>query len=298
VRVSAEVEAAVRDRRPVVALESTLFVHGLPRPDGLQLALALEDQLRGAGVVPATVGVVAGDPVVGLDREQIELLADAPDVAKANAGDLPLAIAAGRHAATTVAATTWLAHRAGVRVFATGGIGGVHRDGRETFDESADLVALSRTPVTVICSGVKSVLDVPATVERLETLGVGVLGYRTRRFPGFLVGDAAIDLTWSVDGPAAVVAAMRARDELGLAAALLVANPVPAAEELDPALHDRLLREALQAAADNDVRGRAVTPFLLAHVQRGSGGRSLATNLALVRHNVAVAADIAVAWST
>lgn len=296
-RVATNVANALSDGAPVVALESTLFAHGLPRPRNLEVAKELESLLRGAGVVPATIGVVDGTPVVGLSAEEIELLSNG-DVAKASTRDLPLVKARGVHAATTVAATSWLAYRAGVRIFATGGLGGVHRGAAESFDESADLPALARTPVTVVCAGVKSILDVGATLERLETLGVSVAGYRTARFPGFLVADSGFPVSWTLDGPDEVVTAMNLRDELHIGAALVVANPLPADEELDPALHDQLLAEAVEAAAAQDVRGPKVTPFLLDHLQRSSGGRSLEANIAAVRNNVLVAAAIARAYAS
>jgi len=294
--VAAEVAAAVARGAPVVALESTLFAHGLPRPGNLIVAAELEERLRDAGVVPATVGVIGGSPVVGLSSAEIELLGSG-GVAKASARDLPLAAATESDAATTVAATAWLAERAGVRIFATGGLGGVHRGAAATFDESADLVALARTPITVVCAGVKSILDVPATLERLETLGVSVAGYRTDRFPGFFVTDSGHPVTWTLHDPQQVATAMAARDELGMTAALVVANPVPEEEQLDPAWHDRLLAEAIEAAVVAGVDGQAVTPFLLEHMQRESGGASLRANVAAVRDNVRVAAEIALAWA-
>lgn len=291
-RVAPDVAAAVSTGVPVVALESTLFAHGLPRPRNLEVARELEALLRESGVVPATVGIVGGEPVVGLSDEEIELLGS-HEVAKASTRDIPLASARGVHAATTVAATSWLAYRAGVRMFATGGLGGVHRGASETFDESPDLPALARTPVTVVCAGVKSILDVGATLERFETLGVSIAGYRTDRFPGFLVADSGFPVAWVLDGPDEVVAAMRLRDELSIRAALVIASPVPSDQQLDPATHDRLLAEALDAAATQGVRGQAITPFLLDHMQRGSAGASLEANIAAVRNNVRVAAAIA-----
>ena len=291
-RVAADVAAAVSTGVPVVALESTLFAHGLPRPGNLEVARELEALLRESGVVPATVGIVGGNPVVGLSDDEIELLGS-KEVAKASTRDIPLASALGVHAATTVAATSWLAYRAGVRIFATGGLGGVHRGASETFDESPDLPALARTPVTVVCAGVKSILDVGATLERFETLGVSIAGYRTDRFPGFLVADSGFPVAWVLDGPDEVVAAMRLRDELSIRAALVIASPVPSDQQLDPATHDRLLAEALDAAATQGGRGQAITPFLLDHMQRGSAGASLEANIAAVRNNVLVAAAIA-----
>jgi pseudouridine-5'-phosphate glycosidase len=292
-----EVRAALTEGRPVVALESTIISHGLPRPRNLEVALELEETLREAGVVPATVGVVAGRALVGLGPDELELLAMSDGVAKASTRDLPVALAARRHAGTTVAATSFLAASAGIECFATGGIGGVHRGAAETFDESADLVALSRTPVTVVCAGVKSILDVPATLERLETLAVPVVGYGTKRFPGFYVADSGEALEWSVDSPAEVAAVVAARRALGMKSALVIANPVPEEHELDPALHDRLVAEALEAAGREGVTGKAVTPFLLEYLLEASGGRSLEANIAAVRNNVALAAAVAKAVS-
>ena len=295
--VAPQVQAALDEGRPVVALESTIISHGLPRPRNLEVALELEAMLRAAGVVPATVGVPAGRPTVGLDQGQLEALASAADVAKVGVRELPLAVAALRHAATTVASSAALASLAGIRVLATGGIGGVHRRASETFDESSDLPTLARTPITVVCAGVKSILDVPATLERLETLGVTVVGYQTLRFPGFYVADSGHDLDWAVSDPGEITAVMRAADQLGLANAIVVANPVPFAHQLDPETHDRLLAEALAAADQEGVHGKAVTPFLLDHIYQASGGASLEANIWAVRNNVALAARIARAWA-
>ena len=295
--VAPEVQAALDAGRPGVALESTIISHGLPRPRNLEVALELEAMLRAAGVVPASVGVPAGRPTVGLDPAQLETLATAPDVAKVGVRELPLAVAASRHAATTVASSATLARLAGIRVLATGGIGGVHRRAVETFDESADLPTLARTAITVVCAGVKSILDVPATLERLETLGVTVVGYRTLRFPGFYVADSGNDLDWAVSDPDEVAAVMRAADRLGLRNAIVIANPVPVGHQLDPETHDALLAQALAAADRDGIRGKAVTPFLLDHIYRASGGASLEANIWAVRNNVALAARIARAWA-
>jgi pseudouridine-5'-phosphate glycosidase len=296
--VAEEVRLALESNRPVVALESTIISHGLPRPRNLEVALELEAILRAAGVVPATVGVVSGEVIVGLDSGQLELLAFSDDVAKVGIRELPLAVAAGRHAATTVASTAAMARRAGIRVFATGGVGGVHRGAAESFDESADLAALAHTPITVVCAGVKSILDVPATLERLETLGVTVTGYRTRRFPGFYVADSGCDLDWSAGSPEEVADAMKAADALGLESAILVANPVPREHELDPVMHEALLAGALAGADAAGVHGKSVTPYLLDHIYRASHGASLEANVWAVRNNVAVAAEIATAFRT
>ncbi len=295
--VAPEVQAALDAGRPVVALESSIISHGLPRPRNLEVALELEAMLRAAGVVPATVGVPAGQPTVGLDPDQLETLATAADIAKVGVRELPLAVAASRHAATTVASSTTLARLAGIRVFATGGIGGVHRRASETFDESADLATLARTAITVVCAGVKSILDVPATLERLETLGVTVVGYRTLRFPGFYVADSGHDLDWAVSEPEEIAAVMRAADRLGLANAIVIANPVPVEHQLDPETHDALLADALAVADRDGIHGKAVTPFLLDHLYLASGGASLEANIWAVRNNVALAARIARAWA-
>jgi pseudouridine-5'-phosphate glycosidase len=294
--VATEVQAALDEGRPVVALESTIISHGLPRPRNLEVALELEDMLRAAGVVPATVGVLAGQPSVGLDTSQLEILATAPDVAKVGVRDLPLAVATSRNAATTVASTATLARLAGIRVFATGGIGGVHRRASETFDESADLSTLARTAISVVCAGVKSILDVPATLERLETLGVTLVGYRTLRFPGFYVADSGYDIEWAASCPEEIVAVMQAADRLSLGAAIVIANPVPVEHQQDPQSHDALLAEALDAADRGGIRGKAVTPFLLDRIFMASAGASLEANIWAVRNNVALAARIARAW--
>ena len=295
--VAPEVQEALDQGRPVVALESTIISHGLPRPRNLEVALELEAMCRAAGVVPATVGLPSGQPTVGLDPEQLETLATAADVAKVGVRELPLAVAASRHAATTVASSATLARLAGIRIFATGGIGGVHRRAGETFDESSDLPTLARTAITVVCAGVKSILDVPATLERLETLGITVVGYRTLRFPGFYVADSGHDIDWAVSDPDEITMVMRAADRLGLANAIVVANPVPVEHQLDPKVHEALLADALAAAERDGIHGKAVTPFLLDHVFMASGGASLEANIWAVRNNVALAARIARAWA-
>lgn len=293
--LSAEVADALRTARPVVALESTIIAHGLPRPRNHEVAAALEDSLRGAGVTPATIAVLDGAVRVGLSPGQLERIATSDGVVKASVRDLPVALATGRDAATTVAATALLAHRAGIRVFATGGLGGVHRDAASTFDESADLTTLSRTPLAVVCAGVKSVLDVPATLERLETLGVTVVGYRTDRFPGFYVTDSGAPLDWRVNDPEQAADVLRAAERLRLHAAVVVANPLPPAHQLDPATHDRVLQQAVVAAEAAHLHGKDVTPYLLDHIQRATGGRSLEANVHAVTGNVRLAAAIATA---
>lgn len=296
--VSEEVRAAIDAGEPVVALESTIIAHGLPRPRNLLVAGELEEAVRREGAVPATIAVLDGRPHVGLDKEQLERVANEDGIRKLGHRDLPLAVAAGASGATTVSATALLAALAGVRVFATGGLGGVHREWTVTQDESADLGLLARTRITVVCAGVKSILDVPATLQRLETLGVSVAGYGTDRFPGFYLSDSGHPVDWTLDSPEQVAAVMRAQDELdGPRSAFVVANPVPEEEQLDPALHARVLDEALRACEAEGVTGQAVTPFLLDHLVRHTDGASLSANLAAVRGNVRLAARIATAWA-
>ena len=296
IRYGAETREAIDRGRPVVALESTLVAHGLPRPDNLDVARAIEQAVRAAGAVPATVGVVGGELVVGLDDAQLARLATAEGMAKLSVRDLAVAAAAGVDGATTVASTSAVAAQAGIGVFATGGLGGVHRQATTTFDESADLVTLARTPVTVVCSGVKSILDVGATLERLETLGVAVVGYRTGRFPGFYRTDSGFDLAWSVGSPADVARVMRARAGHAVpTGALVVANPLPTDEQLDPAVHDEVLASALSTMEREGVTGKAVTPFLLAYFHEATQGRSVEVNVRIILRNAALAGEVAVA---
>lgn len=296
ISLAAEVADALDRGRPVVALESTIISHGLPRPRNLEAARDFESRLRDAGVVPATVAVLDGVPQVGLDERGVERIAT-EDLAKASVRDLPILAARGASGATTVAATAHLAAAAGIRVFATGGLGGVHRGASDSFDESADIPTLASTPITVVSAGVKSVLDIGATLERLETLSVPVVGYGTTRFPAFWLRDSGHELDWSVDGATDVARIMAAADAAGSRAGLIVANPVPAEHEWDPVEHDRVLAEAFAAADAAGVRGKAVTPFLLGFIVEASGGRSLEVNLELARNNVRVAGDIATAWA-
>jgi pseudouridine-5'-phosphate glycosidase len=291
-----EVAEALNSGRPVVALESTIISHGLPRPRNHEAALEFEAILRERDVVPATIAVLDGIPRIGLDEEGVRRIAE-EDLAKASVRDLPILAALGLSGATTVAATARLAALAGIRVFATGGLGGVHRGASQTFDESADLPTLAENAVTVVSAGVKSVLDIPGTLERLETLSIPVVGYGTREFPAFWLRESGYQLDWAVEGAADVAAIMRARDELGARQGLIVANPVPLDQQWDPAEHDRVLATAWAAAETAGVRGKAVTPSLLGYIVDASGGRSLEVNLDLARNNVRVAADIARAWS-
>jgi pseudouridine-5'-phosphate glycosidase len=294
VLIHPEVSAALAEHRPVVALESTIISHGLPRPDNLRIAREIEQSVRDGGAVPATVAVVDGQARIGLDDAALERVASDPDVVKVSVRELAAVSARRGVGATTVASTAHLAARAGISVFATGGLGGVHRGAVETWDESADLTTLSRTPVLVVCAGVKSILDVSATLERLETLNIGVLGYRTDRFPGFYLADAGHPLAWRVDSPAEVAAVLRARDELGTDVyGMVLANPIAASDELDRSLHDRVLVSGLAAAADAGVSGKDVTPFLLDWFHRETHGASLTANIALVRSNALLAAQVA-----
>ncbi|HVQ91675.1 MAG TPA: pseudouridine-5'-phosphate glycosidase [Mycobacteriales bacterium] len=295
IQVEAEVAAALAAGRPVVALESTLLAHGLPAADSPRVAAEMEAAVRAAGAVPATIAVLAGEIRVGLDGAALARVTAGAGLAKLSVRDLPAAIGSGADGATTVAATAAVAARAGIGVFATGGLGGVHRDARESFDESADLPLLARTPIAVVCSGVKSILDIGATLERLETLSVTVLGYGTDRFPGFYLTDSGHPVAWRVDTPAAAAAVLTARDRLGLRSAVLLANPVPAAAEIDPALHDRVLADALAAAAADGIHGAALTPYLLDRMHRGTAGASLTANIALVLSNATLAGQVAAA---
>ncbi|MEU6411294.1 pseudouridine-5'-phosphate glycosidase [Microbispora sp. NPDC046933] len=297
-RVSDEVAEALAAGRPVVALESTIISHGLPQPRNLQVALELEDLVRQAGAVPATVAVLDGVPRVGLDKDGLERIATEPGLRKLGFRDLAPAAALGLSGATTVSGTSFLAARAGVRVFATGGLGGVHRGWTTVQDESADIDTLSRTRITVVCAGVKSILDVPATLQRLETKQVTVVGYRTDEFPGFYLHSSGEPVDWRIETPQDAAGIMRAQDALaGLETALIVANPVPADLQLDPDLHDRVLAEGLRAAEERGVTGQAITPFLLEYLVEGTGGASLEANLAAVRGNTRLAGEIAAAWA-
>ena len=294
--ISPEVALALTDNRPVVALESTIISHGLPRPRNREAALEFEQILRDKGVVPATVAVIDGIPTVGLDADGLATIADV-DIAKASVRDLPILLAKGASGATTVAATAHIAAQAGIRVFATGGLGGVHRGASESFDESADLFTLAVTNITVVSAGVKSVLDISATLERLEALSVPVVGFGTTAFPAFWLSDSGFTLDWSVADAEEVAAVMKAHDDTGHGQGIVVANPVPQDQQWEPAEHDRVLSEAFLAADKAGIRGNAVTPFLLGFIVEASGGRSLEVNLDLARNNIRVAGDIAIAWS-
>lgn len=294
--ISPAVQSALAEGWPVVALESTIISHGLPRPDNLHAARRFEALLTDMGVVPATIAVLDGRLKAGLTDDELVRVAG-EDIPKLSVRDLPIALARGGSGATTVAATSYIADLAGIRVFATGGLGGVHRGAAETFDESADLTILSQVPITVVSAGVKSILDIPATLERLETLSVPVLGYGTDRFPSFWLTDSGFELDWSVPDASAVADVMASRDALGQRAGILVANPLPVEQQLDPAVHDQALADALRMADEQGLTGKDVTPFLLLTIVGLTGGESLAVNLKIAENNIRVAAEIALSWS-
>jgi pseudouridine-5'-phosphate glycosidase len=281
----------------VVALESTIISHGLPRPGNLDAARQFEAILAEAGVTAATIALIDGVPKIGLTPADLERIATDESVVKVSSRDIGIAMARKVTGGTTVAATSVLAARAGLRVFATGGLGGVHRGAAESFDESADLTVLSRTPITVVSAGVKSILDIPATLERLETLSVAVVGYQTSRFPAFWLSDSGYDLDWRADSPEEIADIMAARAAFGEQSALLIANPLPAALQLDPGVLDGALEDALAVAADQGVRGKAVSPFLLDRIQQVTGGMSVGVNLHIARGNIELAAKISRSWA-
>ena len=292
--IAPEVAEALEAGRPVVALESTIISHGLPRPRNLEAAHEAEAAVRSAGAVPATIALLGGEVRVGLDDDGLRTIAERDDVVKCGVRDLAVVVARGGYGGTTVAATAHLAARAGIRLFATGGLGGVHHDARDTWDESADLETLARTGIVVVCAGVKSILDVAATLERLETLNVVVLGYRTDRFPGFYLTDSGQPVPWRVDSVKETAAAVRARADVGTDdRAVVVANPLPPDQQLDPPLHDRVLAEGLIAAEAAGVRGKDVTPFLLDYLAEETSGASLDANVELFVRNARLAAEIA-----
>ena len=291
--VAAEVAAAVAAGRPVVALETTLVTHGLPQPEGVRVAAALEDAVRAHGAIPATIGILDGTVRVGITRPELERLAAAAHPVKVNLGNFAAEVAAGGCGSTTVAATMFAAWQAGIRVFATGGIGGVHRGVGDTGDVSADLTALARYPVAVVCAGAKAILDLPRTVEMLEMLGVPVLGMGTAEFPAFYRRESGLRVDRRCDTVADVARVIRTHIHLGFTSGLVVANPVPEADALPKDLHDSALGTALLEAAD--VSGRDVTPYLLDRMRALTGGASVRANEALLLNNARVAADLAVA---
>ncbi|MBB1496403.1 pseudouridine-5'-phosphate glycosidase [Propioniciclava sp. MC1595] len=294
-RVADQVKDALANGTPVVALESTIFTHGLPRPRNVEVALRGEEQVREAGGVPATIGVVHGQPVVGLSPQEIEELAYDDGVTKASVRDLAYTAVTKKNAGTTIASTALLAKAAGIDVFATGGLGGVHHGAAESFDESADIYSLADTPIVLVSSGAKAILDISATLERFESLSIPVVGYGTDRYPGFYVVDSGHDLTARVDSPDQVATMVAAQKQLGINSAVLVANPIRAEEQLDPEELDAVLARAWAAAEEQGVHGQASTPFLLDYIRQATDGRSLDANVALYYNNIRVALDIATA---
>ncbi len=294
-RLSPEVEAARAAGRPLVALESTIITHGMPWPGNVETARSVEDEVRRAGAVPATLVVLDGEVRIGIDDDELDALGRATDVAKLSRADLATAIAAGRTGSTTVAATMILAHQAGIEVFATGGIGGAHPGAATSFDVSADLHELAHTPVTVVSAGAKAILDLPVTLEILETLGVPVIGYGTDVFPAFWSRDSGLDAPVRMDDPETVARAHRLRGALGVPGGQLVAVPIPADDELPAATLAPLISTAVAEADDEGVTGKDVTPFLLDRILELTGGASLTANVALVRNNARVAAAVAIA---
>jgi pseudouridine-5'-phosphate glycosidase len=293
IQPSPEVAAARAEGRPVVALESTIIAHGMPWPQNLETAREVEALLRAEGVVPATIAVLGGRIRVGLTDDELQQLAQAPDAMKLSRRDLPYAIATGRLGATTVAATMICAHLAGIEVFVTGGIGGVHRGGAESFDISADLQELARTPVAVVCAGAKSILDLPLTLEYLETHGVPVLSIGQDNFAAFFTPDSGLKADFRMDAADEQARFIRAKWALGLSGGVVVSNPVPADAAMPREEIDAITAQALAEADVQGVQGKAITPFLLARIKALTGGRSLATNIALVKHNAVAGARLA-----
>ncbi|WP_172332146.1 pseudouridine-5'-phosphate glycosidase [Mangrovicoccus sp. HB161399] len=293
IRYSAEVAAARQFGGPIVALESTIITHGMPYPRNLETARAVENDIRAAGAVPATIAVIDGHLHVGLETSQLEALAQRSDIAKLSRADLPVALATGISGATTVAATMIAARAAGIRVFATGGIGGVHKGAELSFDISADLQELAQTPVTVVCAGAKAILDLPKTLEVLETLGVPVFAYGQDALPAFWSRDSGLAAPMRADNPADIAASAAMRAALGVPGGQLVANPVPEADEIPGGEMAPVIAQATAEAAEQGIQGKAVTPFLLGRILELTAGRSLETNIALVRANARLAAAIA-----
>jgi pseudouridine-5'-phosphate glycosidase len=294
--INQEVAEALHAGRAVVALESTILAHGLPRTENRSVADDIEGRVRAAGAVPATVAVLDGVVKVGLSATELDRLCESVEIAKLSLRDVGVAVALGSSGATTVASTSALAHRAGISVFATGGLGGVHRGASETFDVSADLAVLAGTPVLVVCAGVKSILDVPGTLEQLETLSVPVIGYRTWAFPGFYLADSGVPVTWRVESPEQAASVFRARRELATdPAGMVLANPLPPELQLDRELHDGTLAAGLELLASEGVTGKDVTPRLLEYFHKATHGASLRVNVNLVLANAFLAGEVAVA---
>jgi pseudouridine-5'-phosphate glycosidase len=290
---SDEIADAIAGGRPVVALETTVVTHGLPHPQGVAAALAVENEVREAGATPATIGILRGAIRVGLTNDELNELATAQDIVKVSLSNLAATVAAGRPGATTVAATMFVAHAKGIKVFVTGGIGGVHRDASISGDVSADLTALSRIPIAVVCAGAKAILDLPRTVEMLETMGVPVFGLETNEFPAFYRRSSGLSVDSRMDTIEELASAMRTHLALGLGTGVLIANPIPASDELSGETYERALETALSDAERQGVRGRSVTPFLLERLRALSEGDSVRANLVLLTSNARVAAQLA-----
>lgn len=294
IQYSAAVAEALKDKSPVVALESTIITHGLPRPKNLEVALEVEQIVTEAGATPATIAIIDGQIHIGLEPDQLTQIANDENILKASIRDLAIISTQKKSAATTVAATSHIANMAGISLFATGGLGGVHREAWQSWDESADLLALANTPILIVCSGAKSILDVSATLERLETLSVPILGYKTNKFPGFYLTDSGFDLEHRADTPQDIAQIWRARSDVATNnSALIVANPV--GNQMDKALHDQILFDGLAKAKTAGIIGKAVTPFLLEYFHSNSKGESLRVNVEIIKANAALAAQIAVA---
>ena len=296
IKYSPEVAQAIKAGKPIVALESTIISHGLPRPSNLEVARQCEEIVREGGAVPATIALLDGKILIGLEAQELEAIANRDDIAKASIRDLAIIISQNKSAATTVAATAHIAAVAGIKIFATGGLGGVHRGASESFDESADLTALSQLDMTVVCAGVKSILDVHATLERLETLSIGLVGYKTNSFPGFYLTDSGFSLEHRVESATEIAKIIKTRTDIATQfKSLIVANPVVV--EMPRARHDEILASGLERAQQEGIDGKAVTPFLLEHFHKASNGESLKINTEIIKSNCALAAEIAVALS-
>jgi len=294
IKYSAAVARALKDKSPVVALESTIITHGLPRPKNLEVALEVEQIVTETGATPATIAIIDGQIHIGLEPDQLTQIANDENILKASIRDLAIISTQKKSAATTVAATSHIANLAGISLFATGGLGGVHREAWQSWDESADLLALANTPILIVCSGAKSILDVSATLERLETLSVPILGYKTNKFPGFYLTDSGFDLEHRADTPQDIAQIWRSRSDVATNnSALIVANPV--GNQMDKALHDQILFDGLAKAKTAGISGKAVTPFLLEYFHSNSKGESLRVNVEIIKANAALAAQIAVA---
>ena len=294
IKYSAAVARALKDKSPVVALESTIITHGLPRPKNLEVALEVEQIVTETGATPATIAIIDGQIHIGLESDQLTQIANDENILKASIRDLAIISTQKKSAATTVAATSHIANLAGISLFATGGLGGVHREAWQSWDESADLLALANTPILIVCSGAKSILDVSATLERLETLSVPILGYKTNKFPGFYLTDSGFDLEHRADTPQDIAQIWKARSDVETNnSALIVANPV--GNQMDKDLHDQILFDGLAKAKTAGIIGKAVTPFLLEYFHSNSKGESLRVNVEIIKANAALAAQIAVA---